>query len=185
MKKLALSILLLISSQSAISADISGHQIPDALTVEGTQLVLNGAGMREKFFIDLYVGGLYLPAKNQDAKAIISADSPMTIRLQIVSDRINSKNMTEATLEGFQNATGGNTASLQAKIDEFLKTFQEAIKIGDVFELTYVPEKGVQIYKNGALANTIAGKPFKEALFGIWLSEKPAQKSLKEGMLGA
>ena len=47
-----------------------------------------------------------------------------------------------------------------------------------------VPGKGVEAYKNGALASVTKGVEFKKALFGIWLGDKPAQKSLKKEMLG-
>ncbi|HEX4938642.1 MAG TPA: chalcone isomerase family protein, partial [Candidatus Kapabacteria bacterium] len=48
-----------------------------------------------------------------------------------------------------------------------------------------VPNEGVKIFKNNELKNTVAGQEFKQALFGIWLSDKPAQKSLKDEMLGS
>ncbi|MCX6195129.1 MAG: chalcone isomerase family protein, partial [Flavobacteriia bacterium] len=40
-------------------------------------LVLNGGGLREKYFIDLYVGALFLQQKSKDASKILNADAPM------------------------------------------------------------------------------------------------------------
>jgi hypothetical protein len=37
---------------------------------------------------------------------------------------------------------------------------------------------------NGRTAGTIPGVDFKRALFAIWLGDKPADRTLKEGMLG-
>jgi hypothetical protein len=47
-----------------------------------------------------------------------------------------------------------------------------------------VPGKGVEVYINGEYASVTEGLAFKKALFGIYLSDKPAQKSLKKAMLG-
>jgi hypothetical protein len=184
MKKILLVIASLLFSGIALSATIEGHQIPDQLPAADSQLLLNGAGLREKYMIDLYIGGLYLQAKSSDATAIINADEPMALRLLIVSSRINSENMTETTLEGFQNSLGDKLAAMQPRIDQFMLSFKEPIKEGDVFEMLYLPASGVIISKNGKQLNTVEGVDFKAALFGIWLGEEPAQKSLKEDMLG-
>jgi len=184
MNKLVIVFASMLFSPLALSANIDGHQMPDQLPADEAQLVLNGAGLRDKFMIDLYVGGLYLPKKSSDAAAIINADEAMALRLLIVSSRITSENMTEATLEGFQNSLGSKLAAMQPRIDQFMLSFKEPIKEGDVFEMLYLPGSGVVISKSGKTLNTVEGLDFKAALFGIWLGEEPAQKSLKQEMLG-
>jgi hypothetical protein len=62
--------------------------------------------------------------------------------------------------------------------------FKKEIKEDDSYDLIYVPGKGVEVYINGEYTSVTEGLAFKKALFGIWLSEKPAQKSLKKAMLG-
>ena len=44
--------------------------------------------------------------------------------------------------------------------------------------------EGVVVYKNGVKKGSIDGQDFKKALFGIWLCDKPADKDLKDEMLG-
>lgn len=186
MKKVGAFFSAALIASSLQAAEVGGVKVPDTLKTDNEKvLTLNGAGVRDKFMIDLYVGSLYLPQKEQDAAKIITQDDAMAIRLDIVSGMITSEKMTEATMEGFENATHGNLAPIKSEIDSFMATFKEPIKKGDVFELVYVPGAGVKVYKNAELKNTVAGAAFKQALFGIWLSDKPAQKSLKEDMLGA
>ncbi|MFZ5600942.1 MAG: chalcone isomerase family protein [Pseudomonadota bacterium] len=186
MKKLGVFLSASLLALTAQATDVAGVSIPDELkTVESQPLKLNGAGVREKWMMDLYVGALYLKQHESDAVKIIKTEDAMAIRLQIVSGMITSERMTSSTLEGFVNATHGNTAPIQKEIDAFLSTFKEPIKEGDVFEMVYVPNEGVKIFKNNELKNTVAGQEFKQALFGIWLSDKPAQKSLKDEMLGS
>lgn len=158
--------------------------LPNSETFENQKMVLNGAGTREKFWIDLYAAGLYLKAKSQNAEAIMSAKEPMAIKLHIVSKLITSKKMMDAVNKGFEKSTKGNTAPIQNQIDSILSFFKEDIKKDDVFDLVYLPEKGVIAYKNGVERGRIKGIDFKKALFGIWLSNNPAGESLKKGLLG-
>lgn len=175
---------VLFMSGSLQALEVEGVELPENLSLEGQELVLNGAGVRKKFFFNLYVGSLYLEEKTQDAESVIQSDSPMAIELHIISDKINSDNMTEATLEGFEKATGGNTKPLQGEIDRLIRAFDEEFNEGDSFQLLYLPQKGVKVYKNGELQTSVSGLAFKRALFGIWLGDEPAQQSLKQGMLG-
>lgn len=186
MTKLFTLLAGLLLSSAAVSQEIGGIDMPDSIaTPTELELQLNGTGVRTKWFMDLYVGGLYLQNKQTDADTILKADEPMAIRLHMVSGLITSEKMTDATLEGFENATHGETAPLQAEIDQLLSAFGEPIEEGDIFEFFYTPDSGIKIIKNGELAQTInSGNAFKQAFFGIWISDKPAQKSLKYEMLG-
>lgn len=185
MKKSLFILLALISvSISIAQTTVAGVTLPETENFQDQQLILNGAGVREKLWIDLYAGGLYLTKKSSDAEAIISADEAMSIKLHIVSKLISSNKMIEAVDEGFENATNGKTAALAEKIDKFKSFFMDEISRNDVFDLVYIPSEGVTVYKNGTEKGKIPGMDFKKALFGIWLSARPADDDLKEAMLG-
>lgn len=163
---------------------VSGVKLANSVTKEGKSLQLNGAGVRTKFFIDLYVGSLYLSKKNSSSSQVINADEHSMVRLDIVSSLITKEKMRDAVKDGFKNSTNGNTKALQARIDRFIKIFERPINVGDVLELVYVPGTGTKVYGNGELLDTIQGLDFKQALWGIWIGDKPAQDSLKNEMLG-
>jgi hypothetical protein len=185
LRRLFIAMLAVFSMTSlGYTKEIAGINLPDFLDAGQTKLVLNGAGVRTKFFLDLYVGGLYLKGKSNDPEKIIQADESMAIRLHIISSMITSKKMEKATREGLDNATGGNTAPIQVQIEEFISVFKEKINEDDVYDLIYLPGTGTEVYKNKKLKSVSAGLTFKRALFGIWLADKPAQKSLKNKMLG-
>lgn len=186
MKKFkTLSILFLSILTSSIFAQtiISGVSLPDLRTVQGEKLLLNGAGLREKLWIDLYVGALYVQTKTSDANKIINADEAMAINLNIVSGLINSENMIEAVEEGFEKSTNGNQDKYSEQITAFISAFKDPIVDGNEFVIAYIPGTGVVIIKNKKVIKTIRGLEFKKVLFGIWLGEKPADKKLKNGML--
>ena len=185
MKKIIFSMFVLFLSFSFTEAQtkINNITFPDTYSAGKDKLVLNGGGTREKYWMDMYVGALYLTVKSKDAPSIISANSSMSIRICIVSGLITSARMTEAVDEGFKKSTGGKQADYQDKIDKFKKAFSEEIKKGDVFDIVYSGEK-ISVYKNNTLKAETEGLDFKKAVFGIWLGNEPADSGLKEGMLG-
>lgn len=178
------SIILFVSLLFASIPANALDAISPTLNAGGKQLVLNGKGARTKFVLTLYNAGLYLEKKSKDANIIINANQAMAIRLQITSGFISSEKMTHATKKGFANATGGKTAPIQAQINQFLGAFKAPIKKGDIFEFAYTPAGGTKISKNRKGITVVKGLPFKKALFGIWLSGRPAQASLRNQLLG-
>ncbi|MEH6586294.1 MAG: chalcone isomerase family protein [Halioglobus sp.] len=164
--------------------DVAGIEMPETIDAGGTALTLSGAGIRKKMFMDIYAGGLYLVDKSIPTERIVAADESMAIRLHMVSGLVSSEAMEEATRDGFDNATDGNIASISNYIEEFIAVFREPIVEGDVFEIVYVPTKGMSIFKNGGYIKTVSGGlPFKQSTFAIWLGDEPADNGLKRAML--
>lgn len=184
-KKSFLTAFLLFATVFATLPTHALSGVPGAFTAGNNQLVLNGAGKRTKFIITVYHAGLYLKKKSNNAQQILAADQPMAIRMKIISGLASAEKMKTAMVDGFKNSTGGNTAPVQAQIDEFLKAgLSSDVSKGDAFDMVYTPGAGTQFLKNGKQLALLRGLPFKKALFGIWLSNKPAQASLKNQMLG-
>ena len=163
---------------------IGGVDIPDSLTAGNTPLVLNGAGLRKKFFMNIYAGALYLHEKSHDARKIIEAEEPMAIRMHFIYDGVSRKKLIDTWNEGFDNGTDGKTAPIAPQLEKFNACFTEDAKAGDVYDFIYTPSQGVRVYKKKELRGAIQGIAFKKALFAIWLGENPADEDLKEGMLG-
>ncbi|MEE9333461.1 MAG: chalcone isomerase family protein [Granulosicoccaceae bacterium] len=182
------SLLLLVSvafvTSPAHAKKIRGVELAETATIGGDELMLNGAGVRTKLILKLYVGSLYTTAKSNDAAAILDADEPMAIRLNIISDLLTKKKMVKSLKAGFKKSTGGNTAAIQPQIDQMLGLMQGKIGKKDQYTLNYKPGSGTRVTKNGEEVGVVEGLEFKKALFGIWLSDNPAQSSLKAGMLG-
>ncbi len=187
MKHLLILIIVTLT-QIGIVKPQSGDKefiMPKRQMIGKTILTLKGNGVREKFFMDMYKCGLYLAKNADEAEQIINKDEHASIKIHIVSSLITSKKMTDAVEEGFKNSTGGKTKPLRKKIDQFKTVFsKEEIQKGDTYDIIYVPERGTVIFKNGKIQPIIEGLEFKKALFGIWLGKKPADKNLKEALLG-
>lgn len=176
-----LTLTLFLSTFSVHALD----GIPASFKAGGTNLVLNGAGQRTKFVITVYNAGLYVVNKTSDPKQVIEANEAMAIRLKIKSGFASAEKMEKALMEGFHNSTRGNTGPIKAQIDQLINAgFKGEISKNDIFDIVYTPNSGTQLLKNAKVLTRIEGLPFKSALFGIWLSPKPAQGSLKAELLG-
>ena len=150
---MALLAFLFVTS-STYGMVVDGIDLPETLTIGNETLVLNGAGVRAKriAFINkgLYVAGLYLKAKSDNPRQIMDADETMSLRIKITSSLITTKRFAEATLEGFEEATSGNTVPIQQGINSIMGAFSDEIKEGDQFDIVYTPDVGVQVFKNGS-----------------------------------
>jgi len=143
-----------------------------------------GGGLRTRTVFKLYAAALYAN-ETGDGKAVADADAPMAIHLHILSKLINKKRMVAALNTGFNNSTGGNTAGIQSGIDQMLEAMNaNPLQRGVAYTLTYEPGVGTTMTRNAKDPIVIEGLEFKQALFGIWLGDKPAQASLKNSMLG-
>lgn len=180
---LALLAATIVFSLPAQALKVKGVEVDESFNTENTELILNGAGMRSKFFVDAYVAALYLQEKNADANAIINGQDIMAVRLFINSGLINAKRMSESTRDGFVRSTGGNIAPIEKEMEEMIDAFKEEVKEGDIFDLVYVPEVGVKVYRNGDQKALVKGEAFKTAMLGIWLSDNNIQNSLRKAML--
>lgn len=185
MSRLLISaMVVLLMASPAPALEIGGVDLPGTLSVDGRELVLNGAGLRKKFFVKVYAMGLYLPEKTQDAGRIIQADEPMAARMHFIYDGVSAEDLVDAWQEGFENATDGDLGPIQERVETFNGYFTGEAAKGDVYEFIYIPGEGVRTVLQGEVAGTIPGLDFKQALFGIWLGKKPADAKLKQGMLG-
>ncbi len=161
--------------------------VPDKLSYDDSKLILNGSGIRSKYFVKAYVCGLYLPEKSKNAAEIVNADGSVAVRLHIISKLITRDNMERVVREGFVRSTNGKTTAIQSQIDELMANFQKTpVNVDDLYDMVYTPGKGLQGYKNGKPWGPIivCGPEFRHALIGIWLSDDPIDPDLKTKMLG-
>lgn len=190
MRKILLLLTILLSLQfSEVSAqthlEVNGVTVPRKIDFQGKTLQLNGAGGRSKMWLEVYVQALYLSQLSQDPNFIIDSDTEMAIRIEITSSMVSSNKLTKAMNTGFEKSAGSNLEELRPRIEQLKSYLSDAITEKDVFVLAYNPlDQNVYVSKNEVLKGKIQGFDFKKALFGIWLSDKPVDETLKKHLLG-
>ncbi len=173
---------LLFALQSpAEAAELAGVTMSDTATVGGAPVVLNGMGLREKFFFDIYVGGLYLPAKTTDWKAAIAEEGPKRIVMHFIYKEVTADQIKETFEEGL--AHNPNRASQAANFEKFYG-WMEAMHPGDQIVYDWVPGTGTTVTVKGQVKGTIPDADFMKMLWSIYIGEHPPTGPLKSGMMG-
>lgn len=176
-----LALMLLITNVNMANArPLAGVELPEQLPYSDSPWPLTGMGLRTKLLMKLYAAGLYIPKTDMVS---LQPESAKAIRLHIISSMITRENLRDAIQEGLIKSTRNNLAPMQAQIKMFLSIFQEDVRQNDIFDLVYLPDQGVRVYKNQQLKVTLQGAAFQQALFGIWLADDPVQDSLKIELL--
>lgn len=178
-RSLTALVLGALISGTALAGTLAGVTLPDSAEVGGQTLVLNGMGLREKLWIDIYVGGLYLPQKTSDAKQAIESDVPKRIVMAMTYD-LSAEKLAETMRESINKAGSAEAA----KHAETLAGYMEDVTSGDQIILEYVPGKGTSVTVKGKLKGTIPGTPLMKALWGVYLGPNPPTEALKKGLLG-
>lgn len=166
---------------------LAGVSVNEQVQPQGIQqaLVLNGAGIRKKFFVKVYVAGLYVPARTQDAQSIINAGAPSRVLMHFVYSEVSKAKLDAAWDDGFEDNL--DTAALQAlkpRLAQFKSLFRTLVE-GDEVWLDYLPNQGTRVSINGEVQGLVPGADFNAALLSVWLGEEPVTSSLKKGLLGA
>jgi hypothetical protein len=167
---------LLLLALPVYARPVAGVEVQETMSVGGKTLKLNGAGLRKKLFIKVYVGAMYL-----EEAAIIKAVSARAVHMVFLRS-VDKAKILGAYKEGFENNSGDKMASLQAGLDKLGSVISDA-KEGTEITVSYVPGKGTTVAVKGGGSVTIEGKEFADAMFLIWLGGKPADGGLKKDLL--
>ena len=175
--------LLLVVTIPAGAATVTGVNLEDKITVNGQTLVLNGAGLRKKLFIKVYVGALYLPAKQSNPSSILAADTNRRLVMHFVFDVEKSK-IAEAWQEGLVNNVPGAGADVKTAFRQ-LEGWMEDMKKGQRIVFTYAPGGTTTVEVNGKVKGTLPGKAVADAILATWIGPKPGPgEDFKKAVLG-
>lgn len=178
--------LTMMSSAVAFGKEVAGVTLPETITLGAKPpLVLNGAGLRSKFFIKVYVGALYLPARTHDAEAVLRSNGPVAMHMYILHSEISKEKLVDAWNDRFDaNLDAAEHARLGPHIERFNGLFQ-TVHQGDVIRLDYLPGTGTTVSIDNEKRGVIEGEDFRQAWLRIWLGKRPADANLKQELLGA
>jgi hypothetical protein len=183
MRIVTTALLALLLSAPAGAASLAGATLPDKAEVGGQTLVLNGLGLRSKFFIKVYVGGLYLPQKEKAAAKVMSEDVPRRMVMHFLYS-VTKEQMCDAWKEGLEDNSPKAGADVK-KAFASLCNWMEAIPKGNELVLTYLPGKGTEVQVNGKVKGTLEGKATSDAILATWIGPSPGPgEDFKKAVLG-
>lgn len=175
---------LLLIGLPSYAKEISGVMVNDTLqTEDSATLHLNGAGVRSKFFVDVYIAELYMEKPSASAAEVIGDKGKKRIVMHFLHSEVSKDKLVGAWNDGFkENNSAGDLAKLQDRINQFNGFFVD-VKKDDVIVLDYAPATGTVVTIKGQKKGTIPGADFSEALLKIWLGDHPVDSGLKDKLL--
>lgn len=168
------------------AAEVAGVKVDDKIRVGSSDLVLNGAGLRSKLFIKVYVGALYVDQKATSPAAIYDSPQPRRMVMRLMRD-LDSDSLNSALDDGLKsNHSPAELAELKTQADQ-LSSIMKGIgkaREGDTIGIDFSAD-GIAVSLNGEARGKVAGAAFAKALLKVWLGDKPVDASLKKALLGS
>lgn len=177
--------MILLVAVPGFAREIAGVALAETIPGEGgATLSLNGAGVRSKLFFKIYIAELYLVNPSHDAATILADEDQKMMVMDFLYDEVSAEKLVSAWNEGFAaNLSEEKLAALADRIEQFNSMFV-TVKKGDKIVLNYLPGQGTSVTIAGEKKGMVEGKDFADALFAIWLGDKPVTKELKKQLLG-
>lgn len=172
-----------VLAQSAVAG--SGAFEPE-IAVAGKTLVLNGSGIRTKFFLKIYAAGLYLPVKVTTPQDVFKSPGPKRLKVSVLRD-LDAAGFGKTAMQVMSDNLPKDRMSPcvpgLAKMGEVFAN-KKKLAVGEFYTIDEIPGTGVVISINGKPVAEIVESEFFTCLMHNYFGDKPADNSLKTGLLG-
>lgn len=179
--------LFFVGSLSAFAKQVEGIDLQDELSVGTQKLRLNGAGLRvkRKFGLNfkVYVGGLYLAGKSQDAKAIINSADTKVLELVFLRS-LDAATLREAWSEGFEKNCQSICDQARSGFNQF-NALMTDVEENSRLKLTFTANDiSVEVKGKTSASGKVSGEAIRKALLSIFIGDQPPTEDLKKALLG-
>jgi hypothetical protein len=187
-RRVVLIAALSVAQPSAFAqTKIEGVTFADTARVAGTELQLNGVGVRAVAWFKGYAAGLYLTEKAATPERVVAAAGPKRLQLRMMQD-VPAAEFIKAIDKGIgRNTPADEQPALAERQRAFDRQVQAIGKVrkGDVVDLDFTPGRGLEMSLNGKpRGEPIGGGDFYAAVLRIFIGDRPVDEALKAGLLG-
>jgi len=173
-------IFFFITTQ-AMALEIAGVQVPETIS---TDLQLNGAGIRSKFFFKIYIAELYLQHPAKTAAEILGSNDRKRMTMHILYNEVSKEKLVNGWNDGFEaNLSTEQLKQLSPQITQFNSLFVN-VHEGEEIILDYKVGSGTTVTIAGIKKGIIRGADFNRALLSIWIGREPVTEGLRDELLG-
>lgn len=183
--RMAALVAALLAVPGLHAAEVAGVKLDEQIKVGNSELVLNGAGLRSKVFIKVYIGALYVTQKASTPAGLLDASTPRRMSLRMLRD-VDAETLYNALRDGLKdNNSEAELAALKGQVDQFAEVMKKigTAKNGDTVAIDFTGD-GVAVSFNGEARGKVASAPFARALLKVWVGDNPVDASLKKALLG-
>ena len=163
------------------AATLDNITFADKVNVEGSELILNGIGIRKATFlkIKVYYGALYLIQKTKEPNAFLKTPTSKQIVMHFVRE-VDAKKLRDAFVEGME-AANTNHENFKTQLEKFNSYIVDVSK-DDLIIIDFTKD-AVSLNVKGKQSEKIKGAEFSQALLNIWFTH-PRDENLRNGLLG-
>lgn len=170
----------------AQALEIQGVTVEPTITMGGTKLVLNGAGVRYKAFFKINVTEIHAVKRFATLEELLALPGPKRVTITLLRE-IPFDQMGKSLTRGIEdNYPKGNRSGLIPSLIRISELFSDTKQLmpGDRVLIEWVPGIGTVLTVKGK----VQGEPFKDpelfrAVMSIWLGPTPIDFKLKDALL--
>ncbi|MGP1630589.1 MAG: chalcone isomerase family protein, partial [Giesbergeria sp.] len=153
LRTLFITVGLCWSTVAFSMVELAGVKVEDSVTISGTKLQLNGAGIRYKGPFKVYVGDLYTSQPVKSLDELMAAPGPKRLGMTFLRE-INSADFGKLLTRGIEDNT--NKSDMSKIVMGLIKMGEifaanKSFAPGDVCALEWDPETGLSIWAKGKL----------------------------------
>lgn len=184
---LFVTIIFFFCTKSFSQTRVGALQFNDEDTFHKTELMINGAGQRERLYaIALYFGIDFNPKLLDSGSKVAEKDIDMGLTIKMIANKVSADKLKELIRLGLDRATNGNSYEVEDKIRRFLGFIPKKIERFEIFKILYSKGGKLTLFKKREILGVIEDAyEFKKALFKIWLGDNPVSEKLKFDLLAA
>lgn len=143
-------------------------------------LQLHGRDLLVYLVWDAYEMALYLPDGVSGQQVLANVPKKIVIHYLVDIDAEDFGPAGEKILK--QNVDEASMTRFRAELDQMDAAYQD-IKEGDRYALSYQPDVGTTLAKNGQALTTIPGEDFASMYFQIWFGKDPVDEDLRDNII--
>ena len=182
-RALILAAVALAPVSVAHAAELDGITMPDARMANGTQMRLNGIGLRTYSLLGIrvYVAGLYLERQSANADTILRSPETKLLDIRFLRD-VDAEDARKAWRDGFEQNCRPPCYLDPHDVQRFLAAVPSMHR-GDESTLLFT-SKGVRLTLNGQPVGDISDPHFAETILATFIGPEPPTPRLKRELLG-
>lgn len=158
----------------------------ERIRLGGQTLALNGAGIRYKAMFQVYAAALYLEQPATTLEAVLQLKGCKRLTATMLRE-VNATELGNLFTKGIvDNIPPQETQTHLTNISRMGGVFSrfKSLKEGDSFTADRLPGKGMVLIVNNEAQHEPFDEAFFDAILNIWLGPKPADRLLKQALLG-
>ncbi|MDP3613255.1 MAG: chalcone isomerase family protein [Rubrivivax sp.] len=165
---------------------VEGQPFVQRLNLVGSDLRLNGTGVRAVAWFKGYAAGLYLTRPGTSMAEVLDAPGPKRLQLRMLQD-VPAEEFVKALNKGVErNTPAAEMPALRPQMQAFAEHINKlgTVRKGDTVDLDLDPARGMLFSVNGTLrAEPLPGDGLHKALLRSFLGDHPYDRKLKAGLL--